>query len=78
MLHCTDEAHLSRNGCPSDCVNNLYNLQVIAAAKQGHYAVGYELNPWLVLYSRWKALIGGVHKRTEFHRKDLWKVKYFA
>ena len=50
-------------------------LQVIAAAKQGHYAVGYELNLWLVLYSRWKAFISGVHKRTEFHRKDLWKVK---
>ena len=49
-------------------------LQVIAAAKQGHYAVGYELNLWLVLYSRWKAFTNGVHKRTEFYRKDLWKV----
>ena len=54
-------------------------MQVIAAAKAGHYAVGYELNIWLVLYSRWKALISGVHKRTEFHKKDLWKVtNYFV
>lgn len=47
---------------------------VIAAAKEGHYAVGYELNVWLVLYSRLKALVSGVHGRTEFHKKDLWKV----
>lgn len=47
---------------------------VIAAAKQGHYSVGYELNPWLVLFSKMKALLSGVHKSTEFHRKDLWKV----
>ena len=63
--------------CPMT-MHDLHNIQVIAAAKQGHYAVGYDLNLWLVLYSRWKALISGVHKRTEFHRKDLWKVKYFA
>lgn len=49
-------------------------FQVIAAAKEGHYAVGYELNVWLVLYSRLKALVSGVHGRTEFHKKDLWKV----
>lgn len=47
---------------------------VIAAAKEGHYAVGYELNIWLVLYSRLKALLSGVHNQTEFHKKDLWKV----
>ena len=50
-------------------------VQVIALARDGHYAVGYELNIWLVLYSRLKALVGGVSSRTEFHRKDLWKVQ---
>ena len=49
-------------------------VQVIALAKQGHYAVGYELNLWLVLYSRLRALWSGVHSNTEFHRRDLWKV----
>lgn len=44
-------------------------------AEKGHYAVGYELNLWLVLYSRWRALVRGVNHSTEFHRKDLWKVR---
>ncbi|XP_039610299.1 ATP synthase subunit C lysine N-methyltransferase isoform X1 [Polypterus senegalus] len=47
---------------------------VIAAAKQGFKAVGYELNPWLVWYSRYKAWREGVHHNTEFYRSDLWKV----
>ena len=45
-----------------------------AAARSGHYAVGYELNLWLVLWSRMRALYNGVSKQTEFHRQDLWKV----
>lgn len=48
---------------------------MIAAAKEGHEAVGYELNPWLVLYSRWKAYRSGVYKSAKFYRKDLWKVQ---
>lgn len=48
--------------------------QVIALAKEGHYTVGYELNLWLVLYSRWRALWSGVYHNTEFHRRNLWKV----
>ena len=48
--------------------------QVIAAATAGHYAVGYELNLWLVLWSRVRALYHGVNRQTEFHRQDLWKV----
>eukprot|EP01138_Halocafeteria_seosinensis_P004145 gb/GECG01004238.1/.p1 GENE.gb/GECG01004238.1/~~gb/GECG01004238.1/.p1 ORF type:complete len:231 (+),score=26.18 gb/GECG01004238.1/:1-693(+) len=35
-------------------------VAVLAAAKQGMIADGYELNPWLVLYSRVKAIIHGV------------------
>lgn len=48
---------------------------MIAAAKAGHYAVGYELNTWLVLYSKLRAMLSGVYANTEFHKKDLWKVK---
>ncbi|XP_073534469.1 ATP synthase subunit C lysine N-methyltransferase isoform X2 [Phyllobates terribilis] len=47
---------------------------VIAAAKKGFQAVGYELNPWLVWYSRYKAWKEGVHQNTKFHISDLWKM----
>eukprot|EP00047_Mylnosiga_fluctuans_P008527 m.259058 g.259058 ORF g.259058 m.259058 type:complete len:256 (-) comp22142_c0_seq1:178-945(-) len=46
---------------------------VIALAKQGYRAAGYELNYWLVLYSRWAAYRAGVSRLTSFHRQDLWK-----
>nr|XP_006013681.1 PREDICTED: protein FAM173B isoform X1 [Latimeria chalumnae]XP_006013682.1 PREDICTED: protein FAM173B isoform X1 [Latimeria chalumnae]XP_014339461.1 PREDICTED: protein FAM173B isoform X1 [Latimeria chalumnae] len=49
---------------------------VIAAAKQGFQAVGYELNPWLVWYSRYKAWREGVHHNTKFYISDLWKVSF--
>ncbi|XP_064409340.1 ATP synthase subunit C lysine N-methyltransferase isoform X3 [Latimeria chalumnae] len=38
---------------------------VIAAAKQGFQAVGYELNPWLVWYSRYKAWREGVRSHVQ-------------
>ena len=41
---------------------------------QGHQAVGYELNPWLVLYSRWRAYRSGVYGSAKFYCKNLWKV----
>ncbi|XP_069586511.1 ATP synthase subunit C lysine N-methyltransferase isoform X4 [Ranitomeya imitator] len=47
---------------------------VIAAAKKGFQAVGYELNPWLVWYSRYNAWKEGVHQNTKFHISDLWKM----
>ncbi|XP_026697575.1 protein N-lysine methyltransferase FAM173B isoform X2 [Athene cunicularia] len=47
---------------------------VIAAAKRGFKAVGYELNPWLVWYSRYRAWRDGVHKNTRFYISDLWKM----
>ena len=50
------------------------HTQVVAAAKAGVYSVGYELNPWLVLYSKFNALVNGVYHHTEFHVKDLFKV----
>ncbi|XP_026229913.1 ATP synthase subunit C lysine N-methyltransferase isoform X2 [Anabas testudineus] len=47
---------------------------VIAAAKRGFQASGFELNPWLVWYSRYKAWREGVHRCTSFHISDLWKI----
>lgn len=47
---------------------------VISLAKEGHYAIGYELNLWLVLISRVSSIYNGVYRNTEFHRKDLWQV----
>ncbi|NXU56155.1 F173B methyltransferase, partial [Turnix velox] len=49
---------------------------VIAAAKKGFKAVGYELNPWLVWYSRYSAWRNGVHQNTNFYISDLWKVSF--
>ncbi|XP_063476008.1 ATP synthase subunit C lysine N-methyltransferase isoform X6 [Symphalangus syndactylus] len=46
---------------------------VIAAAKEGFTAVGYELNPWLVWYSRYRAWREGVHGSAKFYISDLWK-----
>uniref|UniRef100_A0A8D2CMT2 ATP synthase c subunit lysine N-methyltransferase n=1 Tax=Sciurus vulgaris TaxID=55149 RepID=A0A8D2CMT2_SCIVU len=47
---------------------------VIAAAKEGFAAVGYELNPWLVWYSRYRAWQEGVHGSAKFYISDLWKM----
>lgn len=49
---------------------------VIAAAKAGFPAVGYELNPWLVWYSRYRAWREGVHGSARFYISDLWKVTF--
>ena len=49
--------------------------QVIAAARQGYKAHGYELNQWLVWYSRLQARLQGLNQRATFSRADLWKVK---
>ncbi|XP_053324020.1 ATP synthase subunit C lysine N-methyltransferase [Spea bombifrons] len=49
---------------------------VIAAAKEGFKAVGYELNPWLVWYSRYRAWREGVHHNAKFYITDLWKVRF--
>ncbi|XP_029400011.1 ATP synthase subunit C lysine N-methyltransferase isoform X2 [Mus pahari] len=49
---------------------------VIAAAKEGFPAVGYELNPWLVWYSRYRAWRAGVHGSAKFYISDLWKVTF--
>jgi len=44
---------------------------VLEAAKGGFEAVGVELNPWLVLYSKFQAL--RLRLPAKFRRKDIWK-----
>jgi len=51
---------------------------VLAAANAGYQATGVELNPWLVLYSRWNALrnrrtLSANGGSAKFVRADLWK-----
>ncbi|XP_073237082.1 ATP synthase subunit C lysine N-methyltransferase-like isoform X2 [Porites lutea] len=48
---------------------------VIAAAKHGYQAHGYELNQWLVWYSRIQARLQGLHGKATFSRADLWKMQ---
>jgi len=45
-------------------------------AKQGYSVTGYELNPWLVYYSRIMGWKQGLHKHCKFVKQDLWKVNY--
>lgn len=46
---------------------------VIAAAKRGFQAMGIELNLWLVLFSRARAILQGVSHLATFKRQDMWK-----
>ncbi|CAK9808251.1 ATP synthase subunit C lysine N-methyltransferase [Anthophora quadrimaculata] len=46
---------------------------VFAAAKAGFKAHGIELNPWLIWYSRLKALTTGLSSQTTFIKQNLWK-----
>lgn len=49
---------------------------VIAAARHGLASTGYELNPWLVLYSKFKSYRLGLGASATFSRKDLWKTSF--
>ena len=46
---------------------------VLEAAKAGFRAHGVELNPWLVLYSKYRARRLGLSSAATFSRADLWK-----
>ncbi|XP_009475632.1 PREDICTED: protein FAM173A [Nipponia nippon] len=47
---------------------------VVEAYKQGlRPAVGYELNPWLLCLSSYRAWRAGYHGKVSFLKKDLWK-----
>ncbi|KGL76752.1 Protein FAM173A, partial [Tinamus guttatus] len=48
---------------------------VIEAYKQGlRPAVGYELNPWLLRLSKYRAWKAGYDGKVSFLKQDLWKV----
>jgi len=46
---------------------------VLEGARRGFKAVGVELNPWLVIYSKFQALRLGLSSTASFYRKDIWK-----
>lgn len=55
--------------------NSSLSLQVVEAYKQGlRPAIGYELNPWLLCLSNYRAWKAGYHGKVSFLKKDLWKV----
>ncbi|XP_030315923.1 protein N-lysine methyltransferase FAM173A [Calypte anna] len=48
---------------------------VVEAYKQGlRPAIGYELNPWLLGLSNYRAWKAGYHGKVSFLKQDLWKV----
>ena len=49
---------------------------VIAMAKAGAIATGYEVNPMLVWLSRQKAKASGVADKTTFIRKSFWRANF--
>ena len=49
---------------------------VIALAKKGVIAHGYELNPLLVLIARYKIRKAGLSKKAFIHMTDMWRVNY--
>ena len=43
------------------------------AAREGYKSHGIELNPWLILYSKYKSIRLGLRSSATFSRQDLWK-----
>lgn len=50
--------------------------QVLEAASRGFQAHGVELNPWLVAYSKFRAIRLGLSGSATFARQDLWKTDF--
>lgn len=46
---------------------------LIAAAKRGAYATGYEINPFLVLVSRWRSR--KYRRQITIHWADMWRAE---
>ena len=46
------------------------------AAQNGYYSHGIELNPWLVMYSKYKSFTMGLSSMATFSRQDLWKYNF--
>ncbi|HTK05411.1 MAG TPA: 50S ribosomal protein L11 methyltransferase [Candidatus Eisenbacteria bacterium] len=51
---------------------------LIAAARSGCAAVGYEINPFLVLWTRFKARRNGVSRLVRVHCANFWKADLSA
>eukprot|EP00051_Salpingoeca_urceolata_P030404 m.859 g.859 ORF g.859 m.859 type:complete len:227 (+) comp334_c0_seq1:169-849(+) len=51
-------------------------LVIAAATELGMRGTGYELNRWLVYYSRYAAWRSGVSSLTSFRKADLWKTDF--
>ena len=49
---------------------------VIAIARAGAEAHGYEINPFLVLWSRYRISRAGLSQRAFVHWRDFWKVDF--
>ncbi len=49
---------------------------VIALAKAGAEAHGYEINPLLILLSRWKIKKAGLKGKAFIHWKNFWEVNF--
>ncbi len=49
---------------------------VIALARAGAEAHGYEINPFLVLLSRWRVKRAGVKGKAFIHWKNFWNVNF--
>ncbi|XP_077172497.1 adenine nucleotide translocase lysine N-methyltransferase isoform X3 [Paroedura picta] len=50
-------------------------LQVLEAHRRGFRpAIGYELNPWLLRLSSYRAWKAGCYGEVSYRREDLWKV----
>ncbi len=49
---------------------------VIALARRGAEAHGYEINPLLVLWSRYKIRRAGLSKQAYIHLQDMWRHDY--
>ena len=48
------------------------------AAQQGYLSHGIELNPWLVLYSKYRSIRLGLRRYATFSKQDLWKSHFGA
>lgn len=46
---------------------------LLASAQKGTYAIGYELNPFLVLVTRFHAHLKGLSENVMVHRQNMWK-----
>ncbi|KAF5280479.1 hypothetical protein FQA39_LY18060 [Lamprigera yunnana] len=46
---------------------------VLELARHNYESHGVEMNPWLVMYSKFAATAEGLHCNTKFYRSNLWK-----